>query len=333
MIVTGCPHSGKDLGEYLIQDKSDRVEQWGIRGDIPRDLIDTLSDWSSDSLGTNCTLPLYHAQFSPDRALSPEEWKVLLMVFENEMGFENQPRVLVMHEKNGRQHLHVVYSRMDENGHAISGSWNYLHHEKSAREIERTLGMEKTQGVFIDRTGKRPERTPSHAAIQQAERLKLDLNHIKTEVRQLYQCSDNGNAFVAALESEGYKLARGDLGSHVLVDRFGGVHSLLRLVDVKADVLRATLRDYNLQNLPSVQAAQSAQQIRQQAASVEKQEAKIDLYSGIQNEKQVAKPLTLAERIQKTRQERLNQRGNWERGEAIKLDYDSGRGLGLNRQR
>ena len=113
------------------------------------------------------------------------------------------------------------------------------------------------------------------------------------------------------------------------VDKVGGVHSLLRVVDVKADLLRDTLRNYSLQNLPSVQAAQSAQQIRQQAASVEKQEAKIEIYSGIQNEKQGAKPLTLAERIQKTQQERLNQREKRERGEAIQLDY----GLGLNRQR
>jgi len=333
MIITGDSHTGRGLGAYLLKDKNDRVEEWGIRGDIPRNLKETLNDWRSDSLGTNCTKPLYHAQLNPDRTLSREEFYKAIELFEKVMGFENQPRVIVLHENKGRRHIHVVYSRMDENGHAIPDSWNYVHHEKAAREIEKILGLEKTQGVFIDRKGQRPERTPSQAAIQQAERLKLDLKQIKTEVRKLYQYSDNGHAFVAALESEGFKLAHGDQDCYVIVDKVGGVHSLLRVVDVKADLLRATLRDYSLQNLPSVQAAQSAQQIRQQAASVEKQEAKIELYSGIQNEKQAAKSLTLAERIQKTQQERLNQRENRERGEAIKLDYDSGRGLGLNRQR
>lgn len=245
------------------------------------------------------------------------------------MGLENQPRALVMHVKNGRQHVHATYSRIDENGKAISDSWNYWHHEKAARDIEKLLGLEKTQGVFIDRTGKRPERTPSQAAIQQAERLKLDFKQIKTEVLQLFQYADNGHAFVAALESEGFKLAHGDQDCYVIVDPSGGVHSLLRLVDVKADLLRATLRDHSLQNLPSVQAARSAQQIQQQAASVEKQRAKIELSSGIQNEKQAAKSFTLAERIQKTQQERLNQREKRERGEVIQLDY----GLGLSRQR
>jgi len=309
----------------LLKDKNERVEEWKIRGDIPRNIEETLNDWSSDSIGTRCSKVLYHAQLNLDRILSREEWDKALEIFERTMSFENQPRVIVLHENKDRQHLHVVYSRLNENGKAISDSWDYIRHEKAAREIERTLDMEKTQGVFIDRTGKRPERTPSHAAIQQAERLNLDLNQIKTEIRQLYHCSETGHAFVAALESEGYKLARGDLGSHVIIDRVGGVHSLLRLVDVKADLLRETLRDYSLENLPSVQAAQ---QIQQQDALLQKQEAKIE-HPSIQNEK--AKSITLAERIQKNQQERL-QRENRERGEAITLDYEE-RGLGLSRHR
>jgi hypothetical protein len=132
------------------------------------------------------------------------------------------------------------------------------------------------------------------------------------------------------LKSEGYTIARGDLGSHVLVDRFGGVHSLLRLVDVKADVLRATLSDYSLQNLPSVQAAQTAQQARQQAVLEVKQEAKTALSLGIQHKKQAAKSLTLAERIQQNQQDRLNQREMRQRGETIKFEFETGRCLSLN---
>ena len=182
MIIKGHSHTGRGLGAYLLKDKNDRVEEWGIRGDILRELKETLNDWRSDSLGTNCTKPLYHVQLNPDRTVSYAELHKALDILEKYMGFGKQPRVIVLHENKGRQHFHIVYSRMDENGHAIPDSWNYRHHEKAAREIERELGMEKTQGVFIDRTGKRPERTPSQAAIQQAERLKLDLKQIKTEV-------------------------------------------------------------------------------------------------------------------------------------------------------
>lgn len=328
MIITGCSNTGKGLGAYLLEDKNDRVEVWGIRGDIERNLPETLDDWRSDALGTRCGKPLYHAQFSPDpdRILSRQEWDKVFEQFEKALGFDKQPRVIVFHENEDRQHIHAVYSRMDENGRAIRDSWNYVCHEKAAREIEKILNLDKTQGVFINRNGERPERTPSQAAIQQASRLNLDLKQIKSEVSKLYQYADNGHAFVAALESEGYKLARGDLGSYVIVDKVGGVHSLLRNVDVKADHLHNTLRDYCLQNLPSVQAAQSEQQLRQQAASMEKQEAQIEL---IQNQKPANKSLTLAERIQKTQQERLNHGEKRDRGEAIQLGYE----LGLTRQR
>ncbi|MGZ8917657.1 MAG: relaxase/mobilization nuclease domain-containing protein [Methylobacter sp.] len=330
MIIKGLSTSGFGLGNYLQKTvQNERVEIWPTRGDLQRDLSETLNDWRSDSLTTRCRKPLYHAQLSPDRVLTSEEWNVSLDLFEKEMGLENQPRVLVKHVKKGREHVHAVYSRIDENGHAISDSWNYWHHEKAARDIEITLGLGKTPGVFINRKADRPERTPSQADIQQAERLKLDLKQIQTMIRKFYQYADNGHSFVAALESEGYRLAQGDLGGYVIVDNVGGVHSLLRVVDVKADLLRETLRDYGLQNLPSVQAVRSAAKMRQLALSVEKQEAKIEFYSGTQHEKQITKSLTLAELIQKTRQDLLNQREKRERGEAT-ISYDLGRGLGLN---
>ena len=69
---------------------------------MPRDLLQTLEDWRSDSLGTNCTKPLYHAQLNPDRVLSGEEWDKAVDIFEKEMGFENQPRAVVLHEYKGR---------------------------------------------------------------------------------------------------------------------------------------------------------------------------------------------------------------------------------------
>jgi hypothetical protein len=330
VIIKGLSTSGFGLGNYLQKTvQNERVDIWPTRGDMQRDLSETLNDWRSDSLTTRCSKPLYHAQLSPDRVLNGEEWSIAIDIFEKEMGLENQPRVLVKHVKKGREHVHAVYSRIDENGHAISDSWNFPRHEKAARDIEITLGLEKTQGVFINRKADRPERTPSQAAVQQAERLKLDLKQTQTMVRKLYQYADNGHSFVAALESEGYRLAQGDQGGYMIVDNVGGVHSLLRIVDLKADLLRETLRDYGLQNLPSVQAVRSAQKMRQLALSVEKQEAKIALYPDIQHEKQATESLTLAERIQKTQQDLLNRRERRERGE-VSISYDLGRGLGLN---
>lgn len=266
MIIKGSSHSGKGLASYLMHDKNDRAEVLDIRGDLPRDLKETLDDWRSDSLGTQCSKPLYHAQINPDRVLTAEEWEKAIGIFEKAMGFENQPRVIVLHEYKGREHAHLVYSRIDEQGKAISDSWNYVHHEKAAREIERELGLEKTPGVFIDRAGERPERTPSHGEMQQGERTKLDPHAVKAEVSALYRSADSGRAFVAALDDAGYTLARGDQRGYVLVDEMGGVHSLSRMAAVKADGLRETLRDFPLHELPSVDEAKEMQQARQPPA-------------------------------------------------------------------
>jgi hypothetical protein len=252
MIIKGSSHSGKKLGDYLTQDKNERAKVLGIRGDLPRDLPELLDDWRSTAHGSQCKKPLYHAQLNPDRALSPEEWQKAVEIFEKEMGFENQPRAMVLHEYKGREHMHLVYSRIDENGRAISDSWNYVSHEKAAREIERELGLEKTQGVFIDRDGERPERTPSHDSIQQGERTKIDPHHVKTEVSALYQSADGGRAFVAGLEDAGYTLAQGDKRGLVILDQAGGVHSLSRVAGVKVAALRERLKDFPLEELPSV---------------------------------------------------------------------------------
>ena len=273
MIIKGSTHTGKGLGAYLMQDKNDRAELLDIRGDLKRDLKETLDDWRSDSQGENCTKPLYHAQINPDRALSREEWDKAVSLFEKEMGFENQPRVMVLHEYKGREHLHLVYSRIDENGKAISDSWNYLHHEKAAREIERELGLEITQGALYQREGARPERTPDRDAIQQGERLKLDPKAVKAEVSELYQNAENGREFVAALDTAGYTLAQGDQRGYVILDQVGGVHSLSRMAGVKVAELRESLQEYNLQNLPTVEAVRERQQERQQAESAIKQES------------------------------------------------------------
>lgn len=254
MIIKGKSSTGRGLGKYLLQDKNDRVQEWGIRGDIHRDLTETLNDWRSDSLGTTCTKPLYHAQLNPDRALSRKEWDKAIAIFEKEMGFQNQPRAIVLHEYKGREHLHLVYSRMKENGRAIPDSWNYAHHEKAARAIERQLGLEKTQGVFIDREGQRIERTPDHAAIQQGERLNKDPHQIKAEISALYQkTAQDGTAFVNALQNQGYTLAQGNSHNYVIIDEHGGVHSLSRTAKVKVAELRETLNEYPMQNLSSVE--------------------------------------------------------------------------------
>lgn len=282
MIVKGHASTGRGLAAYLMQDKNERAEVWDIRGDIPRDLRDVLNDWRMDAIGTRCEKPLYHAQLNPNRPLSREEWDKAIRLFEKAMGFETQPRAVVFHEHKGRGHVHLVYSRLDADGRAISDSWNYLHHEKAARAIEQALGLEHTPGaLYARKAAPRPERTPSRDAIQQGERLQRDPKAIRAEIAALYRSAGgNAPAFVEALREGGYSLARGDQRGFVVVDASGGVHSLTRATGAKAGALRELLRDYA--DLPGVKRAKASHGIEtprhlaQQKARFEQQARAVD---------------------------------------------------------
>ena len=58
----------------------------------------------------------YQASLNPeidDRTLTPEEWAKAADILEAKLGFENLPRAIVLHEKEGREHIHVVWQRFD----------------------------------------------------------------------------------------------------------------------------------------------------------------------------------------------------------------------------
>jgi hypothetical protein len=215
----------------------------------------------------NCQRPFYHASINTraGERLTPEQREQAIDRLEKELGLTGQPRVVVMHEKKDRQHFHIVWSRIDlENMRTISDSHNYRRHEIVARELERAFGHERVQGAHIERDGKpRPERTPSHAEMQQAERTKITPETARTHITALWQRTDTGASFQAALEQSGWTLARGDRRDFVVIDPKGAVHSLARRIEgaVAKDV-RARMADVDMNRLPSVAEGKAIQYAR-----------------------------------------------------------------------
>ena len=265
MIIKGKAHgwnySGKgggNIGDYLLNEKNTRAEVLDIRGTVDGlSLSESVDVWRA--MDAQTIKPLYHAILNPDLDLSREEWETALAIFEKEMGFQDQPRALVLHEHKGREHLHAVYSRLDDQGRAISDSWNYLHHEHAAREIERTLGLEHTRGAFTHDKEPRPERAPDEPEAAQAKRHGQDPKAIKAEIRSIYETAENAAAFVAELEACGFTLARGDSRDFVILDDQGGTHSLGRATGEKAAALREYMAEIDRPSLPSVDEAREQQ--------------------------------------------------------------------------
>lgn len=268
MIIKGGSRSGpKWLGRHLVRrDTNERVLVMELQSPHT-DLTEAFRDWQVVAEGTRGYKGLYHANIDPamDYTMTPEQWWRCVEVLERELGLEGQPRAVVLHQKHGREHLHVVWSRADIDTMTLrSDSHNYLAHERASLALEREFGHELVPGKHAKRDRDKQQEMPgaeiSHAEWQQAERSGNDPRARKQQVTQFFEASDSGQAFKAVLEGAGYILAQGERRDYVLVDAAGGVHSLARQIKgVRAADLRCFMEDIIREDLPTVGAARKMQ--------------------------------------------------------------------------
>ena len=270
MIIKGKSRgNGGQLGQYLVTPgKNENVRVLEIRGVAAQDVPGAVLEMGALGDAARTEKPLYHAQISAraGERLTEEQSMRAVDLLEEKLGLSGQPRVVVIHEKKGREHIHVVWSRINlERMAAISDSHNYRKHEEVARALEREFGHEHVQGAHAEREGKpRPKRTPSRAEMQQAERSGLTPQQITEDVTALWRGTDSGKAFAAALADAGYVLARGDRRDFVIVDPKCGTHSLARRIEgVRVKDVRDRMVDVDTRELPNVAQAKAIQRARQ----------------------------------------------------------------------
>jgi Relaxase/Mobilisation nuclease domain len=270
VVIKGTSCAGaRRLAVHLTRtDTNERAEVKELRGVVAEDLRGALLEMEAVAAGARTTKPFYHGSINTraDEPLTPEQRLKAIDRLEEALGLSGQPRVVVVHEKEGREHCHIVWSRIDlERMAAISDSHNYRKHEQIARDLEREFGHERVQGAHVERDGRpRPERTPSHAEMLQAERTGLSPNEAKEKITELWRSTDSGRAFAQALDQNGWVLARGDRRDFVVIDPKGGTHSLARRVEgAKAKDIRERMTDLDIERLPSVAEAKTIQRHRQ----------------------------------------------------------------------
>jgi hypothetical protein len=160
-----------------------------------------------------------------------------------------QPRVIVLHEKNGRRHAHCVWSRIKaDEMKAINLPFYKTRLIEVAKELYLDHGWDLPAGLI-----NRQNRNPLNFTLQewqQANRLGEDPRRIKVTLKECWSTSDNKQAFESALEQKGYYLASGDRRGYVAVDWRGEVYSLSRWLGEKNKVLAARLGEST--QLPSV---------------------------------------------------------------------------------
>lgn len=262
MIIKGRSRSGADeLSAHLGRvDTNERMEVLEVRGVVAQDVKGALREMAAVAAGTRCKSNLYHASINvrAEERIDAAQWRETITTLETRLGLTGQPRVVVMHEKHGREHVHIVWSRINvARMCAIPDSHNYRAHEEVSREMERVFGHAHTQGAHHDRGETvRPDRTLSHKEQQQASRTGVDIVALKAEVTALWQTTDTGRALKAALAEKGYILAQGNRRDFVIVDSGGGIHSLARRIEGVRDAqVRNRLHDVDLSTLqPALEA-------------------------------------------------------------------------------
>lgn len=257
MIIKGQARGrSSQLAIHLLrQDQNEEISIRELRGVSARDLTGALAEMEALAAAVHSKRPLYHASISPEahRPLSEEQVRIAADTLERKLGLSGQPRAIVVHRKKDREHVHVVWSRVDlQHQRIISNAWNYRAHEEAARELEAAFGHRIIAGAHVPAAAPRRAGAKKDYEYRQSERSGRPSDDISAELRLLWQGSGNGRAFQKKLEQAGYALAKGDRRVFVVVDRAGNAHSLTRRLGIPTASLRTRLRDLDADALPSV---------------------------------------------------------------------------------
>src|SRR6185437_4396884 len=116
---------------------------------------------------------------------------------EERLGLKGQPRAVILHEKQGRRHAHVVWSRVDV---AQMKSVNLPFFKTRLAELSKELYLAH-EWKLPDGHRENGWKNPLNFTLaewQQAKRLGLDPRELKSLFRDAWTHADGGRSFTAA---------------------------------------------------------------------------------------------------------------------------------------
>lgn len=265
---------GQQLATHLLNAyDNDSVDVAEVRGAIAEDLHGAFAEWYAQAKGTQCIKYLYSLSINPDHTQGPfnrEHYYDFIRRAESIFGLSDQPRAVVFHVKHGREHCHVVWSRIDtDKMKAVQLSYDHQKLRTVAQEYARDHNLTLPEGM---RNNRGKDRFPDHAKTenlaekQQEERTGTPKELRMDQITKAWQNTTNGSSFIKALETNGYYLARGDKRSYVVVDLYGEIHSLAKQIDgARTKDVKVRLADYPLDKLMDVATVQERAREQRQA--------------------------------------------------------------------
>lgn len=259
MIIKASKRRGsKQLAEHLLNgDINEDVKVYELRDCMSRDLKGALQEMYATSLANKKIKSfMVSASFNPPKGkyVSVADFVDAANRAEAKLKLTGQPRVIVFHEKKGRRHMHVVWSRIDENLKAIKKDFDWKALNKLSRELFKEHGWELPAGYK-----NKQERNVTNFELsdwQVGQRQQRDPKAIKTLVQTIWKQANDIDAFKQALTKEHFVLAKGNKRSFVLVDIHGDVRALSRTLSISAKEVKAKLGDSEI--LPTVDEAKQS---------------------------------------------------------------------------
>ena len=118
MILKGSQRQGaRQLAAHLMNTQdNDHVAMPEIRGFVSDNLFGAMAETEALARGTKCRQCVFSLSLSPPKGaeVSADSFIAAADRAEAALGLEGQPRAVVIHEKNGRKHAHVVWSRKQD---------------------------------------------------------------------------------------------------------------------------------------------------------------------------------------------------------------------------
>lgn len=254
MILKGNQRGGgKQLAAHLLKvEDNEHVHIHELRGFMSDNLHSALHEAYAVSRGTRAKQFLFSLSLNPppNENVSVDAFEAAIKTIEQKLRLDGQPRAIVFHEKEGRRHAHVVWSRIDcEQMKAI----NLPFYKTKLRDISRELFYEydwKMPQGLLDGNNRDPLNY-SLREWQQAKRQGEDPKALQRMFQNCWAVSDNRPSFEQALQRYGLYLAKGDRRGYVAIDYRGEVYSLSRWIKVKTKALKERLGP--AENLPGTQ--------------------------------------------------------------------------------
>lgn len=234
MVIRGnIRGNGEQLAHYLLSGEANEnvqiLEVNGRSNATDKYLHQTMRGMSLTAELTKSQKGLYHAQINPayseDRQMTRKDWLRAADILAQELGLDEQRRVVVLHTKKDRTHAHVVFERYNhQTGKVVDNKFSRLAQDRARKEMERVFEHQPTP----HRNKHRPE--------------------LKETLTNLWSQTETGKDFVKAVHDRGYLLAEG-VPRHpfMVVDEQGRSFDLVRqLKGVRIKEVRQRLRHEDL---------------------------------------------------------------------------------------